>query len=428
MKKDIKPIKENGQFSPSLIPAISALLMLIASCVVTYVLTFYGRFPVDHSLLYFANDPGYVAPGTSDVPVLGIHYFGDLLTQLSYARNPNPYSTSLAYPAAYPPLGVLIFKPFTSINPLITLILLTLSSVALLIYAFALMTREWTLQSRIIYISLLLLISKPLLLTIDRGNIQGIVVGLILLFYLKYRSGKVNLAVILLSLAICLKGYPLIFVSLFLIDRNYRAVIKTALLAFFISLTAGALVNPSILTIPMGMIKGDGIQSLNSTSGISFAASLYRVLERMGVVHPSGGNNEPFKYLALSVAICLTIFVLRMIIVSRNSNSEPIDFVFLTSPMFLIPVSWSYNALIVPFLVISILNTFKSQNSNAQIKTKSKIFIASCFAIILIPFPLTWSGGSRISVGLLEIILPVIFALYILLLKSNLMKTSKGVS
>ena len=180
--------------TPTLTPVIWACAALSFSWVLSYILTFYGKVKTDQSLLYTSVDPGYVTPGFSDTPILGVHYFGDLLTMLSYANTSRPYSPSLAYPSAYPPFGVIIFKPLLAVSPLAAIMLLTLVTTGLLVYAFMIMTKNWNTTHRVLYTFLILLTTKPFLLNLDRGNIQGIVIALAVLFILKLREGKENLA------------------------------------------------------------------------------------------------------------------------------------------------------------------------------------------------------------------------------------------
>lgn len=81
--------------------------------------------------------------------------------------------------------------------------------------------------------------SYPLLMVIDRGNIEGIVfVFLGLFFYFYYIKKSSFLSVIFLSLAISMKLYPLTLLILLVSDKKYRETLYTIILTLFINATS----------------------------------------------------------------------------------------------------------------------------------------------------------------------------------------------
>ena len=63
-------------------------------------------------LSFIISDIPWMPPGTEAKPLLGSHYFGDLLINIAYGNINNPYDGTLHLPSQTPPIGLLFFQIF----------------------------------------------------------------------------------------------------------------------------------------------------------------------------------------------------------------------------------------------------------------------------------------------------------------------------
>jgi hypothetical protein len=120
---------------------------------------------------------------------------------MSYATNVNGYSTNLDFPNMYGPVTVFLFKILSNFPYIISIMLITVITVAALTNLMWQQMWQQTWRTKVIFVVFFLLLSRPLMLTIDRGNIQGIVVALNLAALYYFYSEKYNLAKIFLIIA-----------------------------------------------------------------------------------------------------------------------------------------------------------------------------------------------------------------------------------
>ncbi len=109
----------------------------------------------------------------------------------------------------------------------------------------------------------LVFMSFPVLFVLDRGNFESLVYLCLLGFVSSYVHGRDLAAVSLLSLAICMKIFPAVFLLLFISDRKYGQALLTVLL------TLGLTIIPLSLS-PWGLQK--------SLSSIAFTLNSYNAL------------------------------------------------------------------------------------------------------------------------------------------------------
>ena len=84
---------------------------------------------------------------------------------------------------------------------------------------------------------IIVFLSYPVLFAADRGNFEGIVFSLSLLyFYFLYTEDRPAIAAILIAFAIALKGYPVIFVGVLILKRKYFYAFVALALGLLLSL------------------------------------------------------------------------------------------------------------------------------------------------------------------------------------------------
>jgi Glycosyltransferase family 87 len=127
----------------------------------------------------------------------------------------------------YPPFAALLFVPL-GLLPYVT---------AKTVYSVFVIACLWLLLYELVRQSdqpisggavLMVMASFPVLANFERGQLDIPVVYLtVLAFWSVRRSGKSNLAALLLAVACCAKVFPTIALIYFLIQRQYRLVVKT---------------------------------------------------------------------------------------------------------------------------------------------------------------------------------------------------------
>ncbi len=395
-------------------------ITLVISGFLSYVLSFYLGFSTDKALLYNALDPGYVAPGYLAKPILGVHYWGDLQSALSFAAHQNPYSLELEYPSPYPPFGILIFKPFVFFDPVVALIVMTSVTFLLVSYTFIKFVDSRKNFQYWQVLILTLLVSKPLLLALDRGNLQGIVVSLMILTVIHLRNNQIKLAKFCIVIAIALKGYPVLMLLVFVRRKRYKEILETIWYSALVTIASAILLSGSkILEIPIGLLKGVSVQSGSNKSGLSAASSVVRLFDATQIWNPQQGRNIAFLLLALACGTALTT-LLTFYVFNVKVWSKVDDMFVVMLSTFVVPVSWTYNAIWLPFFIVALSEEILTLNRSKHRENLFRLELLAILVAINVPFPFLWRGQERIGVGLLELLLfPICASIFYTRLKGQ---------
>ena len=197
---------------------IFLLIVLIGNFLtyaVSYVLVNYlNSSPTLGQLSQSDDRIGYL-PELNDIPnrfSFGSHYFGDFLEPYLKTLYRAPY-TNLApghRASNYPPFAQALFFPFTWFPyrfGLILYLLISFFSVSILI---SICARSLEKFHRII-LTCGLTTSLPLLFSLDRGNLWGITIALIIWAYIWVQQEKFTGAACLIALAASIKVFPVFF-------------------------------------------------------------------------------------------------------------------------------------------------------------------------------------------------------------------------
>lgn len=409
----VKVRKTNSQVSDfnSLLSRILSfnLPLICVSLILSYVGTFYLRLPMDKAILYTAEDPGYVEPPSQSNPIIGVHRFNDFLQTLSYTLSPNPYNPDSEYPSMYGPLGHLLLKPLVYVPQLFAVTLLSLITCCVLILAVRVATPKLDLASRIIFTCVFLLLSKPFLLTLDRGNIQGIIVGINVLFLYCLWNKKNGIADILLIISICVKIYPIIFLIYFLKTHEFVRIIRIMAISALITMISYTIMsgNFNYLDFARGIAKGAAIQSGFPTSGVSASSWFLRWIDATGLREIVNGSNPGIRTFQSAVALIL-VLILTFSILKRNLSPGETGFLLLGYSAAISPVSWNYNLLWVTFGLLILMSemqrkTYEKNEFERVKKHSSGMILLILWSFHLLVVPWIWLGSSRISVSISEL-------------------------
>jgi hypothetical protein len=387
------------------------LFLLWISLAIIYLGSFYLKLPFDHIVLYNAEDPGYVAPPNVSQPLIGVHRFNDYLQTMSYVELKNPYDLNLDYPSMYGPLGMLFLRPILLFPKLIGLIILSLIGLyAMLHVSVKYLGNHFSAIEKIAFAIVFVLLSRPLLLGFDRGNIQPIIsAGSLLFFYLinVKKNWQANLVLVLL---IGIKIYPIIFLGYFIYKKEYRRFLGITLVSALLTFLSFVVIAKSINIVPqiLGLLKGMAIQSGYPTSGLSVSAWIFRILDQLGLMKFENGFDQTTRLMQLTISFLIGVFLLYISIRKIYSQKQT-QFIFLAFSALISPVSWDYNIIWASIGLLMLLDLYRDNHSNFfSFRIKSYVTKAPLttyvWLLLLIPIPWIWRGSSRINVSIADLV------------------------
>jgi hypothetical protein len=281
-----------------------------------------------------------------------------------------------------------------------------------------------TLQIKIIYIVFFLLLSRPLMLTLDRGNIQGIVVALNIAALYYFYSAKYNIAKIFLIISISLKFYPVLFILIFIRKRMWKDCFQILTISGIFFILPLVLISKSnFIDSILGIFKGAAIQSGFASSGFSPSGWIIRLLEMLEIVNFSNGHNQSIRFIQMLISLSiLCVGVYLFLKLNLNITQQWIYILVFTS--FITPVAWGYNLIWLPFVIQRMLtnNDWQVPSARKILKTYQK-YLPLLLSLVLIPYPWIYRGGNRVNVGIQELtIFPFFMLLLYIWLKNNTRK------
>ena len=221
----------------NLMSKVIAVSFMITTFVLFAMTSWYGK-PNFAKLFSFQgsdypNNP-LVSPSETG---FGIHYFGDLLESVKIiSTSGSPYVKASG---TYLPFSYAVLRIFGSIDyPLLCLMFLISVAVGI-----AVVTQiSYKLNSNIGRVDIfIILLSWPMLSGIDRGNIQVFLLLLLVLAIVLFSMGHNIASAITIGLIGAMKGYPILFLLIFLGRSQWRKNIFTGLSTFTIATTVSLL-------------------------------------------------------------------------------------------------------------------------------------------------------------------------------------------
>jgi hypothetical protein len=153
---------------------------------------------------------------------VGHHYFGDFLLDYQWGGAGNPWTNPALAPDNYPSVTNLVFKFFALFPYRVALWTFLTLSVPALLSPFLLVVRRYRPALAVLLVCLLGLLTYPVLVNLDRGNVETIMVPLYagVAFAMAYHRWAWAAACI--ALAAMLKGYPVLLLLLLVPYRQWR--------------------------------------------------------------------------------------------------------------------------------------------------------------------------------------------------------------
>lgn len=229
--------------------------LLIFLIVLIFIINFFGIYISNY---YFDDGDyrdsfGFLFKPDDRPPVslnssIGNHYFGDI-SELSYlSKLDDPYNNEI-YEQSYPPLLIFLFKNMvkTGQDVLIVNIAIHILSLILIYFASLQYSNNSTLTNS--FFLFFVLCSKFFFYSIDRGNIEFLVIGI--LFFSVFYKLSTTKRIGLLALAVSLKPSVLIFIPIF----GFNTLLLTVVIAAILYIVSFALLKEPIFESSLNMIE-----------------------------------------------------------------------------------------------------------------------------------------------------------------------------
>lgn len=167
-------------------------------------------------------------------PVIGIHSFSDLILHRMYAAAPSPYIAPSAaniwgtpidgsLPASnYPPFAHLFMFPFSFLSYDASVFMLSLATISMITIPIFFTIRGISLPFIVSVLVAGFIFSYPMLMALDRGNLQGVTTGFCLVALRLFLSKRYTFSAVMFGFAAGLKIYPILFMFLFVKQKHFK--------------------------------------------------------------------------------------------------------------------------------------------------------------------------------------------------------------
>lgn len=222
--------------------------------------------------------------------------FNDFFNLINFCKNSNPYfEPSYLGTSNYLPLCNFFFLVFSFIDKNISLFFfLAIPTAIMYWYAYKNLKIENFKMNVHKYAFIFILFSYPVILCIDRANIEIFVALFLMLFFYFYQKKQTNLSILFLVIAAAMKIYPIIFVLLFVSEKKYRE-------------TAVAIISMVLLTILPIFIQHGGF--LNN---LYFIMNGFEINLHTPSFHSAFDDNNNFMIQGSSLFSALKILDIKM--------------------------------------------------------------------------------------------------------------------
>jgi len=204
--------------------------------------------------------------------------FNDFFNMYNLNVNRNPYFEPYFFHSNYYPFGNFIFYLFTFLNKGKAFSLYLVITIGSLIIINAKQLRAGG-KIQIKDVIIFSLLSFPVLYTLDRGNIEGIIFPILYLFLYFNSKNDTFPSAIMLAIAISIKIYPAIFILLLISDKKYREIVLSVFFVIVLTITSlllfengfyanlnyvlsGFEINSNSFLMPYYMQQGVGLYSM----------------------------------------------------------------------------------------------------------------------------------------------------------------------
>lgn len=241
---------------------------------------------------------------------------------------------------------------------------------------------------------ILCFLTYPILFMIDRGNLDFVVIALLLLFAYYYVREQSITSCLFLAFAIALKGYPAIFLLVFLADKRYKEIIIATVTPAVISFVGFFAFKGGFINNVMALLTN--VKLYSTMSLVQFEAHRYTsncwgaVRAIFEIVQPPTTFATLFSIVSIVTALSLILICIYALFV--ETELWKIVTLLTMASLTLGSVTFDYR-LVLLFLPLYLFILHSKEIGNLN------IFYCVCFALLLMPKNIIiTTGGTSISV------------------------------
>jgi hypothetical protein len=332
------------------------------------VILLYGRFVVNYGLnlhgTYTIDLPSFYTASLATFNLNLSPYAPATLNQLMTGQQVFSY--------VYPPQSLLLFYPLSFLSyGQAQLLMLALNHVMFLLITFmTIRILNLSLRKDSRKIALLvgyLLVFRPIMVTLWAGQVNLILLALLLAFWMFARGNRPVLAGAMLALAIVLKAYPVLLLPFLLISRRQRETLATLGWLALITAVAAAIIPAAAWAdwffnvIPQGgygRIPADlgSPSTIGNQSMAGFLARLFTSDQWTNAIFPHAGGIATARIVSYLATGALGLISLGVVFKGRNRSPEAalrhtmmigLPLIYLVAP-----ISWDHHAVqLIPALL-----------------------------------------------------------------------------
>ncbi|MCX6429709.1 MAG: hypothetical protein NTX12_01835 [Actinobacteria bacterium] len=374
-------------------------------------------------MLSFLVEDGWCDPATQGI---GAHCFGDFYSAVRFANLDSPWSDkTFPWPLPMPPLDLFILKPFrtilshSSVSRTSLFLYLALCIVSVLIPAIhARVTRRLS-NFQAVALGAFSLLAAPVLMSIDRGNNQLLIIPLLYFFLLGALEARSNRMFFIGVLLVLFKPQMIVLGGVFLIHREWKLLFRFTVVS--LSLFLG-----SFLLYPInffGNIRAF-IAQLTAYQSYSIPGQIVPVnlslpnfwswLQNNSFFHIHSNPSPTYPY--YSIVITFLIFALvgvNLVLFGRRRRFMVNVLIILMLPILLPSTTYAYYLCILVPVAILVFADGMSHTSGSGTFIRSKqysdsaplfmllekryiaISLAITFYLLFIPWAIPWSLFSK---------------------------------
>jgi hypothetical protein len=325
----------------------------IFSYVLLYIYSEYlGKTSWSRSVSFYATDvPGNVDPSCLPQP-LGVHFFGDFVSAICHAKLPSPYLSE--FPTNYFPFAYTIMRPFAwlaAYNYWVSLVLFLVLPSYVILFSIWRTLHHDNVNQRLFFIIFAILLSQPFISAIDRSNIQMLVTAFVIISFFLIESDSKYISPVVLGLATAIKGYPFIYMLIFVRRREWIRLFVSVITAIFVTVTSLFLFSGSVIANFREMIS-DVLQFREGEGTLlRFNSSLKALLlsiKTHDIAFLSNVTNVLDSHYSFVVLLSASAIVLLLLI----SKTSMLQFSILTAIFCALFVELSFSYVLTLFFLV----------------------------------------------------------------------------
>jgi hypothetical protein len=311
---------------------------------------------------------------------LGNHFFGDFLLTFRLSQQSSPYFADGFVPFFYLPISAVLLGPFVLFDYWTAIVLFFATCGILLVTILSWGFSDIPKNSRRAILSLIIL-SGPMFSAIDRGNVSLILTLGCVFAVLNLRRGNPYMAAIAFGLSAAMKGYPILFLLVFVRRREWKPL-SLGILVFLLSTLIPLLFYKRGFSSNLKELINEFQSATNPIHALNIRAfnhSLFSFFDTCRTSLPHAVTSF-FNFTVIHYSLFGLLFTAGLLSHAISKHASDFESLLLiTVPMVSIPQVVGYYVLLLYFVPLVF-----AWSENLQLDLKMKLIMAA-LAVVMVP-------------------------------------------